>query len=395
MSTLFSLASKYLFALLLFVTCAGFLWNVVRFRESYLTPFDAAYWKTRFEESQWITTKSDCANDNPHINPTTCVWDDAWYAQHGSREKRESTIGDDGLYTYAGWLYINGSDPTLFNAEMPPAGKYLIGAVTFFTGNQNIYALVMGILVLVSFYLLGKEVLRSSCWAMMAVLLLSLEPLFSEQLKATYLDLQHLFFLNLVFWAYLTRRYFIFSLALGSFAATKFPFLAILVVAALMFHLIFKKEYKELTRFLFFVFVAVFVYVLWYVRFFYLGHGLIEFLKVQKWILSFYMTGTVNFMRGMVFPLLFTGRWYVWWGEMTRIYEWGYHWIILTLVPLVPFLARPVSRGALLLSIWSVFYLVFLSFTPVWPRYLLLFLPFSYLCLMWFIERLRRYAKTF
>ena len=67
--------------------------------------FDEAYWKNKYEQSQWKLPLS------------------------------VRTIGDDGLYLYVGYRLVHGNDPTSSNAEMPPLGKYLIGISIVLFGN--------------------------------------------------------------------------------------------------------------------------------------------------------------------------------------------------------------------------------------------------------------------
>lgn len=67
--------------------------------------FDQEYWKDRYEHSQWKLPLST------------------------------RTLGDDGLFLYEGYRLARGDDPTNYNSEVPPLGKYLIGASIATLGN--------------------------------------------------------------------------------------------------------------------------------------------------------------------------------------------------------------------------------------------------------------------
>src|SRR5438552_1706497 len=106
----------FLIIIILFVL--HLLFRLFSYKDDYLTKYDANYWKERYLHSQWVVPNS------------------------------KESIGDDGLYAYAGWEYIHGRDPTTLNAEMPPFGKYVIGLCEVIFNNQNIFALLSGALVL-------------------------------------------------------------------------------------------------------------------------------------------------------------------------------------------------------------------------------------------------------
>jgi hypothetical protein len=78
-------------------------------RATLTSKYDAVYWKDRYEHSQWRLPLSP------------------------------RTLGDNGLYAYEGYQLTGGEDPTKYNAEIPPLGKYAIGAVIRATGNSPLY----------------------------------------------------------------------------------------------------------------------------------------------------------------------------------------------------------------------------------------------------------------
>src|SRR6266403_1395413 len=143
---------KKLFLVLLILFFLHLSFRIFQYRGEYLSHYDASYWKDRYLHSQWVVPNS------------------------------KQSIGDDGLYSYVGYEYITGRDPTTLNAELPPLGKYLIGLSILIFGNQNIFALLSGVMVLCSFYLLNKIIFKDRLLSLVPVFLFSLDPLFYTQL---------------------------------------------------------------------------------------------------------------------------------------------------------------------------------------------------------------------
>ncbi len=142
--------------ILLLVILAGILYYANR---AILTSaYDAVYWKDRFEHSQWQLPLS------PRI------------------------IGDNGLYALEGYQLMHGTDPTKYNAEIPPLGKYAIGAAVVLFNNGSWYGVVTSLLVWILFFLLARTVLKHTTLAVAATTWLALDPLLTSQWTATMLD---------------------------------------------------------------------------------------------------------------------------------------------------------------------------------------------------------------
>ena len=106
---------------LIFVLLAYLSLVIFTNRALFFSSYDADYWRDKFEHSQWSLPLS------------------------------VRTIGDDGLYLYEGYRLIQGGDPTLLNAEVPPFGKYLIGASTLVFGNGYAYGFITTSLLILAF----------------------------------------------------------------------------------------------------------------------------------------------------------------------------------------------------------------------------------------------------
>lgn len=387
----------FISVLILLLFNVGF-W-IYLYRGSYTTKFDAKYWEERYNKSQWMLNPT-CDTRDPHINPKTCTWDNEYYAITGRflvlNPAEQISIGDDGLYTFAGYKYIHGQDPTLMNAEIPPFGKYLIGLSILVFKNQNFFGIISGLFVLVGFFLLNLAVFKNKLYALIPTTLFSIEPLFYTQLKSTHLDLLYLGLLLFSFVFILKKKYIWSGILLGLMAATKSPASSfILGFVSIGMYVLLARQIKQIKQFLLlFIPSSIFAFTLTYSRFFMLGNSPIEFLKVQKWIINFYADGTQSKI-GNVFQMILIDKWYLWWEKKYgSIEEWRLTWPVLFVGYLFVIgkkayqvvTTRKIAQEPIwLLLIWCTVYLVFLIFIPVWPRYLLLLLPFLYTIFAWLV----------
>jgi len=390
---------KQLWIILLTIFIANLLFRIYSYRSDYLTSYNPAFWQERFDHSQWSTTKG-CTNLDPHVNPYTCVWDDHWYAQHkndpNAQYLKKQSIGDDALYTYAGWEYIHGHDPSTLNAEIPPFGKYLIGISEIVFLNQNIFSLITGLTALGAFYFFNCQIFRNKLFAFIPVLLFSFEPLFYEQLKSPMLDNLYLTLGMLTLTFFLKKKYGYSMLFLGLMAATKSALSTVpLVIGVLLVYLLVIHQPKEIKRYLFRLPIAIVIFLITYTQYFLLGHSLRQFLGVQKWIYTFYATGAKG---SFITPweMLLIGRWHTWWGTNAVVSEWHAGWLAMLLIGVmisIWFVRRKFTNPVIICAIWVFAYLAFLSLIPTWPRYLLLVLPFLYTMTIWFIVTVSKHHE--
>lgn len=347
---------KLLFILFFLAFILHFCFRIYSYRSEYLSKYDADYWKERYLKSQWVVPNS------------------------------KEGIGDDGLYAYVSWEYINGRDPTTLNAELPPFGKYMIGLSILIFKNQNIFAALSGIFALVSFYLLNTQIIKNKYLAFIPVALFSFEPLFYTQLRAPLLDLLYLGLLMTTFYFLLKKQYLFSAIALGLMIATKSSLTTLItVVGSSTFYLLLSKQHKALKVYFLYLPLSILVFLATYFRYFLTGNSIRDFLGVQKWILNFYSMGAKG---EFITPwrLLLTGEWQTWFSGVQRVPEWHIGWVVLFVLSVISIFTLIKNRKidpTLLIAIWVVGYLLFISFIPMWPRYLLLLLPFMYNLLIW------------
>lgn len=342
-------------------------------RSLFFSRFDASYWQDRFDHSQWRMPLSS------------------------------RTIGDDGLYAIEGYNLMNGADPTLLNAEVPPLGKYLIGMSIQTFGNGYIYSLLTGIAAVLLLYLVTKSLTDNTIIALSSALLLLFDPLFTNQLSITMLDSLQLVFL-LLFFLLLTqlfksksfRRDMVITLCagicVGFFAETKIGlYLPILFIIAC-----FLLWYKQRKVLLFTLFITGFGvgYLLPYVPYFLQGHTIPEWFSVQKWIINFYRGNLLSPQPGdVITTLLFNRHRNLYSGVWDVSHEWSAVWPLVTILGSIGLwqMLRSKSHERLWKSlfVYVIVMLVILNSVPFWSRYLLLLLPFFYVgtvTLIWRVQ---------
>lgn len=399
------LISKFVFPILVLVLTINITVLIYANWGNYMTPFDERYWTQRFLTSQWILP--DCVRTDPHINPQTCTWDDNWYNEHKNDPfvpYKSESIGDDGVYMYVASRYMHGIDPTTLNAEIPPVGKYLLGLVLTIFHNAPLFALFSGITSLLALYLLNTAFFKNKSLAILPVVLFSFEPIFKAQLVAPFLDLMYLAFFCFSLYFFIKKRFIISGIFLGLMMGTKASSAALLLtIFVLLIYLLlenWKKNKKELLGSVYkpVCLVALFasiVFMASYFRFFMLGHSVIDFLKVQKWIIHFYSSGAKGSFIS-IWQILASGTWQTWWGQTLNVSEWWIGWPILLIISIFSTIYFRHSLGKMrLLVLWIVVYLIFLMVVPVWPRYLLLLLPFLYNLSIWGLSKNIRLKSLF
>ena len=329
-------------------------------RSVFLQNYDANYWKDRFEHSQWTLPLS------------------------------QRIIGDDGIYSYAGYRLIKGDSIEATNANKPPVGIYLIGLSILFFQNPVFSELIIGIGTVIFFYLLALELLKDKKLALMTATLFTLEPFIFSNFTITLLDLPQLFFLliNLVFLLYAAKNkkfssllILISGLSLGFFTETKPPLLLPIIIVLESIYL-----YKQKYFWQFFPMAIGFAVgiLIPYFRYFQLGHNLIDYIKLHKYMASIYYSGHNQLFPLSIWQSLFLGYFPdVVSGKLTRIENW---WPLLPVVAIAG-MAQTVKtlfqrKSTLFLKGLAIFFLIVLviyTLVPSYSRYLILVIPFLYI----------------
>lgn len=307
---------------------------------------------------------------------------------------RKSFIADHDLYAYAGWHYLKTGKLNSINIEHPPLGKYLIGLSVFIFDNQNIGQIFWGILFLFLLYKLSFKVLKHKPFALLVVLFFCQEKLFQNQLSYSLLELPLAVFL-LMFLLLIqaknkkNKKWFLMlkGVILGAISSIKYPTTALVAFITLISFYYIKKEVGVAKKLFVIGLTGFAVFLLAYLPFFMRNPHLSSFYNLQLKALKIHLSHVPEYPKGQVFNVLFFNRWLAWWGEKSYLKTdfWNFLWPILTInffVSLFRF------KKNLLINLWTLFYLLFLSSRLFFPRYLFTILPFFYLQLCYNLERI-------
>lgn len=355
------MGKNVIFWLVLLISYLGLV--IYANRALYSSRFDESYWKDKYEHSQWKLPLSI------------------------------RTIGDDGLYLYEGYRIINGGDPTLLNAEVPPLGKYFIGATILLTQRAFVYGLWTMIFLLLFLYILAKSLFRSTYFALITTILLATDPLIANQYALTMLDgLQAttlILFLLVLFQLSHKRTLYIVSAAgiiLGLFSEIKAPILSpVIFLVGLVYIWWITKKTK---LFVLFLASATVGYLIPYIPYLLQNHSLLDWLRIQKWIASFYLHGNITPTWGSApialmfgyFQNIFSRGW-------ESAPQWSPLWTFMFINSIGLVFQKRTKEWRAITALVACMLCLF-SIIPFWTRYFVVFLPILYLSGMFIITRL-------
>ena len=335
--------------------------QILYFKNNLFTEkYDATYWKDRYEHSQYQLPLS------------------------------KRIIGDDGLFAYSGYRLINGDNPFSINNDKPPVAKYFFGLSILLFNNPLHITLFFGLVTLLIFYFLARQLLKDNNLALFVTAILFLDPLFFSQFWITGLDLIQLSFLLLNILLLLkvekTQKRNIFialgsGLSLGLFAEVKPPILLPIIFvleSILLLYKSFKKEY------LFFVLGFLLGIILPYLRFLYLGNGMVDILRIHKFMASIYLQSQLQAHVGAIWWALMFGKFpNITSGSFMNISEWWVLWPVAALlgiaVAIFSLFSKKIDVSYKGISIFLLIALTIFTFIPSYPRYLVIILPFLYI----------------
>lgn len=235
-------------------------------------------------------------------------------------------IGDDGLYTFAGYYYFfQKGDVSAVNFEHPPIGKYLIGLSIFLFHNENLINIVYYVLLLAVTYRLGKIILKNDLLSMSAAGFVSCNLLIMDNLKRSLLDLPFtLFFTLAVFFLikaiFKPKFYFLSMFFWGLTFSTRF-FPSFLLIFIFLLGIIFIFKRQNLKLFLYSSMLVPIIYIFSHFSFFIYHPSFIEFLRHKKWMLSWF-SGTVSIV-GNIWLNILTGYFFDSTQKLVRNEYWN------------------------------------------------------------------------
>lgn len=403
-----------------------YLYSTIAHNQSLFTKrYDPKKMKNLYNESQW--------NESQNISPMKAL--DTWALKNNytgwnnyvdenksktDTEKRKNDIlteiknkgiSDAQLYSYVGYEYIRGINPTLLNPEHPPLGKYLIGLSILLFHNEYIILLICGLISLFTIYCIIFITTNNHLSASIGVLLTSTHTLFIDQLiHGPQLELfQLMFFLLIIlFFLLYEKKKSIWLLLLISL---NFGFLCSIKTFSTYFPLfliwsfintIFSKNFK-IPQWIMLQFIGIIVFTTTYLQFFVMGGTVRQFLGVQKYIILFYKQSGINIIEfaGNYLRLIFTGKWKFWSenSPFSHYSEWSITWPFLFIIFLIIFFYLYKNNHVKILFIekvlagFIVLYNIFLFIIPMFPRYLLLLFVPIILLISVYSRRMLKYEK--
>lgn len=363
--------TKLLSLILLVIIFLNLFYFILKNRNSFLSVFDTRYWGERYQRSQWA-----------------------------KGYEATELMGDAELYAYAGWRQVKGDDPTEINAEVPPLGRYLLGFSILIFGNQNIISPILGIILLWITYLISREILGKTNWALLPILLLSLDKLFKENLTTSMLDLPLAVFMALAFYFLIKARenrrlYPAVAVCLAAISATKMYLLGFALTATIGLYLLFCLIVFHLPDiFWFFASLPIFIlaYCGFYIVYFINGNNLLDFKYLHFWIRHFAWVRVDNYPKGEIFKILLFGRWLTWWEglKQIKVNQWNIFWPVSFLGSLfiTPQSLIKKDYPLLVLLLWIFSSLAVFSVGVPYPRYLLPILLPLYILLTYNTKKL-------
>ena len=327
-------------------------------REIFTDKYDVEYWKERFEHSQWQVPLST------------------------------RPISDDALFSFIGYKLVNGMDPTSVNVETPPLGKYLIGLSIEIFKISTVYSLITFIAVTILLFVFFNVYIRDKIGALLVTSLVILDPLIFLQSWYTLLDLLQLSFLliNLIAVSILVYKKNIFialiaGIGLGFFFGTKLPILSPLLF--LFETILLLAKLRNIKFYLAYLLGIIISILIPYLNFFLAGNTIIDFIKIQKFIINFYAISKLDIQYGAVWNAILTGKipdlvskYYI------DINEWSIFWPFISIFSLFyGFIIIKQRKDKFKIGLVIFIFLSFIiySFIPFYTRYLVVLLPFLYL----------------
>lgn len=325
-------------------------------RSVFLSTYDAEYWKDRYEHSRYSIPISDRG------------------------------IGDDELYAYGGYAAVNGVDPVKIVFDKPALGIFIIGVFIKVFNNSAIYGIVVGFGLIVSFYLLSKRLFKNKKLAFISTAIILFSPIMFSHFYVTLLDtLQLLFlFLNLIFFydsviLKKNKKAFILvsALMLGLLSQIKIPYFLPVILLMELGLLIFQKQFRLVSFYLLGLLMSLFTS---YFIYFTYGYNIIDFFRIQKYILNFYLSSRLEAHYEALWKFIGTGFFPDVVSRVPlKIDEWSYVLLFFTIFGVIFSTLAIFSKLEIYwkgIAIYILSSLIFFTIIPFYPRYILMVYPF-------------------
>lgn len=318
-----------------------------------------------------------------------------YYSSQYVKKNNPGIIPDETLESFAGGIFLKeGINPILIIHDQPPLGRYLISLSIFLFDSPSTIAYLSMFLSVLGIFLIAKNAIGNSFFALIPVALFVNEPLFLnkfiyspllEPIQLPFIIFAIYFFSkgikskNYVQWFLLT------SLMLGFVISIRFFVLGLGLLAAMIAFLILKKSFNK--RFIFFLLtapLALIVLILSYTRTIQDGYSIINVFGIQKYILLYQKSKFI--LPFSFWDLLLFNRWHTWWGSMSISFDpqWIIFWPVSAFLTLLSFIFVILKKSKLndfekIILLWIGVVCLMLSTGYASTRYFLPLVPFLYI----------------
>lgn len=298
-------------------------------------------------------------------------WENYYYHSQWNIPQSTRVIGDEGVYRYIGYRYVNGENPFNVDYWVPPLGKYLYGLSAKYLGNPYITSVLIYLGCLLVTWLIAKETIRERKWLALSLAILS--PMLAAQTKVTMLDIVQAFFLLWhVYWL-IKNRFWLSGVALGAMAGIKIGLFVPLVGLISGIYLWRKAGFK---KGLWLVVGMGMGYVLAYFCYFIQHPNPIPWLRLHEKIWIFWQgSGSVVPDVGRLLRFVFFNRFRGYWEGSSDIIttEWS-PVLPLGILLLIPGM-RDKNREIKYMSWLAAAWVALNGLIAFWPRYLVPIMP--------------------
>lgn len=339
-----------LYRFIIFIAICYFTLFVWQQRDRFSRTYDYNYFGALYTDSQYVR--------------------DSKYFTFERYQKTD--LGDDGLYAFAGGYYIRGGDISQVNFENPPLGKYLIGLSTIVFHNELFINIFYAVILFILVYTLSLRLTKDKLISSVSLLLFITQPVVSNQVTISMLDLPMIVFFIAGLYAYLKatqdkkpkKDLFLSALLFSlSFVIRFFPILPVILLI-LIIGLVNKGKAYWFSFTIFLAILVPLVYLVSHAIYFYYHPSFFGFLRYQKWIL--WWRGDNPFKIGNIIFTLLIGRYRSWWqdGGWLVSSDWN---LLTSLISSIGLLSlwrwRRFPRS--ILAIMTVFFFVYIAVATV------------------------------
>ncbi len=330
----------------------------------------------------------------------------SYYSSQFVQKKNPIIISDEIFRSFAGGAFLKGLNPIMITHDHPPLGNYIIAASILLFDNPRTLIVLLLAFAALGIYLIGKQVLKNSFWALIPLGILINEPLFLnkfnyaplvEPIQLPFIIFAFYFFIKALETEKYKKWFILTSLFLGVIISTRFFVTGGVLVFCMILYLLYNRRGID-KKFLFFILtlpLSLVVLVFSYTRTMMDGYSVIQIFGIQKYILAYHSS---KFILPFTFwDLLLFNRWHTWWGdwEISHDPQWLITWPISTLLTFGYFIYGFFKKinfndAEKFIFLWLVVYCLSLSTGFSSTNYFLTIIPFFYILAVSFIYKISK-----